>query len=78
MNIINIINLNKCCRSNKLNMNRKKDKWAICRTCGNRGDVEIFGNDGISLQLEEKINSYLPITVRSNTNLLYYYNFIKC
>lgn len=46
-------------------MNKKKDKWNICRTCGNTGDIEIFGRDGMALQLEEKINSYLPITVTS-------------
>jgi len=44
-------------------MNRRKDKWDICRTCGNTGDIEIFGRDGVALQLEEKINTYLPITV---------------
>lgn len=44
-------------------MNKKKDRWDICRTCGDAGDIEIFGRDGVSLQLEEKINSYLPITV---------------
>lgn len=44
-------------------MNKKKDKWDICRTCGNTGDIEIFGRDGVALQLEEKINTYLPITV---------------
>lgn len=44
-------------------MNKRKDKWDICRTCGNTGDVEIFGRDGVALQLEEKINTYLPITV---------------
>lgn len=44
-------------------MNKKKDKWDICRTCGNIGNVEIFGRDGVALQLEEKINAYLPITV---------------
>jgi hypothetical protein len=56
-------------------MNKKKDKWDICRTCGKSGDIEIFGRDGVSLQLEEKINSYLPITVYSLTNsCLYYFN----
>lgn len=44
-------------------MNKKKDKWDICRTCGNGGDIEIFGRDGVTLQLEDKINTYLPITV---------------
>ncbi|XP_025208066.1 zinc finger protein 354B-like [Melanaphis sacchari] len=47
----------------------KKDRWDICRTCGNTADVEIFGRDGVTLQLEEKINSYLPITVSKNDNL---------
>ncbi|XP_050437507.1 zinc finger protein 391-like [Adelges cooleyi] len=51
-------------------MNKKKDKiWDICRTCGNTGDIEIFGRDGVALQLEEKINTYLPITVSVNDNL---------
>lgn len=44
-------------------MNKKRDRWDICRTCGNTPDVEIFGRDGVNLQLEEKINTYLPITV---------------
>lgn len=59
-------------------MNKKKDRWDICRTCGNTGDIEIFGRDGVSLQLEEKINSYLPITVNSLTNsYLYYFNLLE-
>jgi len=49
-------------------MNKKKDRWDICRTCGNAADVEIFGRDGVALQLEEKINSYLPITVNKKNN----------
>lgn len=56
-------------------MNKKKGKWDICRTCGNGGDIEIFGRDGVALQLEEKINTYLPITVNLklyNLNLLKY------
>lgn len=48
-------------------MNKKKNRVDICRTCGKTGDVAIFGPDGMVLQLEEKINSYLPITVNSNT-----------
>ncbi|VVC35941.1 Hypothetical protein CINCED_3A004454 [Cinara cedri] len=60
---------NKCFRLKKKNMNRRKDKWDICRTCGNAGEIEIFGRDGVALQLEEKINSYLPITVSNNDNL---------
>jgi len=54
-------------------MNKKKDRWDICRTCGNSGDIEIFGRDGVSLQLEEKINSYLPITVNKKIGLLFEY-----
>lgn len=50
-------------RRKKSKMNKKKDKWDICRTCGNAGDIDVFGRDGVALQLEEKINTYLPITV---------------
>lgn len=53
-------------------MSTKKDRWDICRTCGNTGDVEIFGIDGVSLQLEEKINTYLPITVNLLTCFVIY------
>lgn len=62
-----------CFRLNRKTMNKKKDKWDICRTCGNSGDIEIFGRDGVTLQLEEKINSYLPITVNKKFGLLFKY-----
>lgn len=54
-------------------MNKKKNRFDFCRTCGKTGDVEIFGPKGEVLQLEEKINTYLPITVNSNTKSLYNY-----
>lgn len=52
--------------------------WDICRTCGMKADVDIFGTDGEELQLVDKINTYLPITVNINIKLLYNFNHKIC
>uniref|UniRef100_A0A1B6E5Z0 ZAD domain-containing protein n=1 Tax=Clastoptera arizonana TaxID=38151 RepID=A0A1B6E5Z0_9HEMI len=37
--------------------------WNMCRTCGGEAEISIYDNEGVERQLEEKINTYLPITV---------------
>jgi len=37
----------------------------LCRICGDVGSINIFGSLGQSLDLSEKINTLLPINVRT-------------
>jgi len=39
----------------------------LCRICGDVGSINIFGSLGQSLDLSEKINTLLPIHVRTCT-----------
>ncbi len=41
----------------------------ICRLCSrmNRFVVHIYGDEGVQMQLAQKINIYLPITVRGKS-----------
>jgi len=46
-----------------------KDKIRkLCRICGDVGTINIFGSLGQSLDLSEKINTLLPIHVRTCKN----------
>lgn len=49
-----------------INITDEINFWQSCRICGNMRDemVSIYDQNGIDLQLEEKINNYLPITVK--------------
>jgi len=56
-----------------------KDKIRkLCRICGDVGSINIFGSFGQSLDLSEKINTLLPIHVRTCTNkylILIFFSF---
>lgn len=38
----------------------------LCRICGSIGSINVFGSIGQSLDLAEKINTLLPIQVRTH------------
>jgi hypothetical protein len=47
----------------------------LCRICGDVGSINIFGSLGQSMDLSEKINTLLPINVRTYSYLYKIYSF---